>query len=79
MFTGFSACVVLAVSTGFHRVLSSPPDLSPSFVGLRKAPKSGYNEVRGEAVIAFANELLDEIAPLAAGKWCSDGAQTRVT
>eukprot|EP00931_Biecheleriopsis_adriatica_P116374 TRINITY_DN92016_c0_g1_i1.p1 TRINITY_DN92016_c0_g1~~TRINITY_DN92016_c0_g1_i1.p1 ORF type:complete len:785 (-),score=185.93 TRINITY_DN92016_c0_g1_i1:124-2478(-) len=32
--------------------------------------KGGYNPVRGEAVIEFANGLLDEIAPLAAGKWC---------
>mmetsp|Transcript_151189 Transcript_151189/g.384260 ORF Transcript_151189/g.384260 Transcript_151189/m.384260 type:complete len:788 (+) Transcript_151189:62-2425(+) len=32
-------------------------------------PSSGYNPVRGEAVIEFANGLLDEIAPLAAGKW----------
>jgi len=29
----------------------------------------GYNHVRGEAVIEFANGLLDEIAPLALGKW----------
>lgn len=35
-----------------------------------KKPNSGYNPVRGEAVIEFANGLLDEIAPLANGKWC---------
>jgi len=29
----------------------------------------GYNPVRGEAVIGFANGLLDEIAPLATGSW----------
>lgn len=34
------------------------------------APSSGYNPVRGEAVIEFANGLLDEIAPLVEGKWC---------
>jgi malate synthase len=45
-------------------------DLEDNAKDQPKAPKSGYNEVRGEAVIAFANELLDEIAPLAAGKWC---------
>jgi len=40
--------------------------------GATKPPpetKGGYNPVRGEAVIAFANDLLDEIAPLAKGKW----------
>eukprot|EP00928_Gymnodinium_smaydae_P013367 TRINITY_DN14879_c0_g2_i1.p1 TRINITY_DN14879_c0_g2~~TRINITY_DN14879_c0_g2_i1.p1 ORF type:complete len:807 (-),score=178.96 TRINITY_DN14879_c0_g2_i1:182-2542(-) len=36
--------------------------------GSKKTP-SGYNPVRGEAVIEFANGLLDEIAPLAVGKW----------
>ncbi|CAE7737285.1 glcB [Symbiodinium sp. CCMP2592] len=30
---------------------------------------SGYNPMRGEAVIDFANGLLDEIAPLVHGKW----------
>jgi len=30
---------------------------------------SGYNPMRGEAVVDFANGLLDEIAPLVAGKW----------
>mmetsp|Transcript_8815 Transcript_8815/g.22809 ORF Transcript_8815/g.22809 Transcript_8815/m.22809 type:complete len:779 (+) Transcript_8815:131-2467(+) len=30
----------------------------------------GYNPLRGEAVIEFANGLLDEIAPLASGRWC---------
>lgn len=35
----------------------------------KAAEKGGYNPVRGEAVIEFANGLLDEIAPLAAGKW----------
>eukprot|EP00928_Gymnodinium_smaydae_P024189 TRINITY_DN19655_c0_g1_i1.p1 TRINITY_DN19655_c0_g1~~TRINITY_DN19655_c0_g1_i1.p1 ORF type:complete len:746 (-),score=155.43 TRINITY_DN19655_c0_g1_i1:93-2330(-) len=34
-----------------------------------KKVSSGYNPVRGEAVIEFANGLLDEIAPLATGKW----------
>lgn len=34
-----------------------------------KAPTTGYNPVRGEAVIEFANGLLDEIAPLARGRW----------
>jgi len=32
-------------------------------------PPSGYNPVRGQAVIEFANNLLDEIVPLASGKW----------
>jgi malate synthase len=31
--------------------------------------RGGYNPVRGEAVIEFANGLLDGIAPLANGKW----------
>jgi malate synthase len=30
-----------------------------------------YNPVRGEAVIAFANDLLDEIVPLVSGSWSS--------
>jgi len=30
---------------------------------------SGYNPIRGEAVIAFANSLLDEITPLVSGVW----------
>eukprot|EP00440_Ansanella_granifera_P018586 gb/GFBE01020189.1/.p1 GENE.gb/GFBE01020189.1/~~gb/GFBE01020189.1/.p1 ORF type:complete len:788 (+),score=184.73 gb/GFBE01020189.1/:1-2364(+) len=39
--------------------------------GQQAPPKqSGYNPVRGEAVIEFANGLLDEIAPLTTGKWC---------
>ncbi|CAE8654047.1 unnamed protein product, partial [Polarella glacialis] len=32
-------------------------------------PTGGYNPLRGEAVIEFANGLLDEIAPLASGNW----------
>ncbi|CAE8693571.1 unnamed protein product [Polarella glacialis] len=32
-------------------------------------PTAGYNPLRGEAVIEFANGLLDEIAPLASGSW----------
>ena len=35
-----------------------------------KTKKSGpYNPVRGEAVIEFANSLLDEVVPLVSGKW----------
>jgi len=30
---------------------------------------SGYNPLRGEAVVDFANGFLDEIAPLTTGKW----------
>jgi malate synthase len=30
---------------------------------------TGYNPIRGERVIARANEFLDEAAPLAGGKW----------
>eukprot|EP00930_Biecheleria_cincta_P027352 TRINITY_DN19220_c0_g1_i1.p1 TRINITY_DN19220_c0_g1~~TRINITY_DN19220_c0_g1_i1.p1 ORF type:complete len:805 (-),score=157.40 TRINITY_DN19220_c0_g1_i1:334-2700(-) len=30
---------------------------------------TGYNPLRGEAVIEFANGLLDEIAPLVSGAW----------
>lgn len=33
------------------------------------AQTGGYNPVRGEAVIEFANGLLDEIAPLTSGTW----------
>lgn len=34
-----------------------------------KPEASGYNPVRGEAVVEFANGLLDEIAPLTTGAW----------
>jgi malate synthase len=45
----------------------------------------GYNPVRGERVIARANEFLDEAAPLASGKWSEitevavDGATLALT
>lgn len=35
----------------------------------KEGAKPGYNPVRGEAVVEFANGLLDEIAPLAASTW----------
>ena len=33
------------------------------------APGKGYNEKRGQAVIAFAREALDQAVPLAGGSW----------
>jgi len=34
-----------------------------------EASSEGYNAARGDAVIEFANHLLDEITPLATGEW----------
>jgi len=33
------------------------------------APGKGYNEKRGQAVIAFARDVLDQAVPLASGSW----------
>eukprot|EP00933_Yihiella_yeosuensis_P034001 TRINITY_DN27570_c0_g1_i1.p1 TRINITY_DN27570_c0_g1~~TRINITY_DN27570_c0_g1_i1.p1 ORF type:complete len:774 (-),score=183.30 TRINITY_DN27570_c0_g1_i1:236-2557(-) len=43
-------------------------DVIPS-TAVQGGQKGGYNSIRGEAVIEFANGLLDEIAPLTAGQW----------
>jgi malate synthase len=45
-------------------------DVIPDYGMSKNAEGSGgYSEVRGEAVIEFACNLLDEIIPLAVGKW----------
>lgn len=44
-------------------------DVIPQTAVQGDGAKDGYNPVRGEAVIEFANGLLDEIAPLATGAW----------
>jgi len=38
-------------------------------LGGELAPGKGYNQKRGDAVIAFAREALDKAAPLASGSW----------
>jgi len=43
-------------------------DVIPEFAVFGRG-NSGYNPVRGDAVIEFANELLDEIVPLVEGSW----------
>ena len=42
-------------------------DILPEGPGTEKG--TGYNPARGELVIARANDLLDELVPLAAGSW----------
>jgi len=61
---------------GFDIIPSTSIQLGSSGAGFDVAtvsgpapPVSGYNPVRGKAVIEFANGLLDEIAPLATGCW----------
>lgn len=44
-------------------------DVIPVTASQASHTSGGYNPIRGEAVIAFANDLLDEIVPLASGKW----------
>jgi len=45
-------------------------DVIPVTASQKANQKAGeYNPVRGEAVVAFANSLLDEIVPLASGSW----------
>jgi malate synthase len=58
-------------------------DAIPEAGGAEKGP--GYNEVRGEKVIAYARRLLDEAAPLAQGSHADatayqvEGGQLRVS
>ena len=41
------------------------------------AAGKGYNQKRGERVIAFARDVLDQAAPLAGGSW-KDAARCRL-
>jgi len=43
--------------------------VTSSGVEVNASKGGGYNPMRGEAVIEFANGFLDEIAPLTGGKW----------
>lgn len=62
---GFDVIPEMALTSGsFGSGFAVDPTKSQS-----KQSPSGYNPVRGEAVIEFANGLLDEIAPLASGTW----------
>lgn len=57
---------------GFDVIPDMALGYSPATAGLdsdKPAAPSGYNPIRGEAVIEFANGLLDEIAPLTSGNW----------
>mmetsp|Transcript_76407 Transcript_76407/g.247345 ORF Transcript_76407/g.247345 Transcript_76407/m.247345 type:complete len:783 (+) Transcript_76407:527-2875(+) len=72
-------CSLFDALYGFDVIPSTSVQLGAGGVGFvlqgsdatGPAPPStgGYNPLRGEAVIEFANGLLDEIAPLAFGKW----------
>eukprot|EP00929_Paragymnodinium_shiwhaense_P095323 TRINITY_DN5639_c0_g1_i4.p1 TRINITY_DN5639_c0_g1~~TRINITY_DN5639_c0_g1_i4.p1 ORF type:complete len:776 (-),score=196.29 TRINITY_DN5639_c0_g1_i4:265-2592(-) len=44
-------------------------DVIPSTKMQQEAKSSGYNTLRGDEVVEFANGLLDEIFPLETGKW----------
>jgi len=45
-------------------------DVIPESDGLEKEAKgSGYNKVRGDKVIAYARNFLDQAVPLASGSW----------
>mmetsp|Transcript_95259 Transcript_95259/g.199233 ORF Transcript_95259/g.199233 Transcript_95259/m.199233 type:complete len:742 (+) Transcript_95259:92-2317(+) len=44
-------------------------DVLPTTGDVAASATSGYNPLRGKAVIDYANGLLDRIVPLATGKW----------
>lgn len=53
--------------------ISKPDSVEESAGGKPDAEEEragAYNPLRGEAVIGFACDLLDEITPLAEGRWC---------
>mmetsp|Transcript_67389 Transcript_67389/g.161621 ORF Transcript_67389/g.161621 Transcript_67389/m.161621 type:complete len:785 (-) Transcript_67389:159-2513(-) len=67
---GFDVIPQTAVQTGSGGGAGFDMASSGTTAAPPPAPAAGgYNPARGQAVIEFANNLLDEIVPLATGKW----------